>query len=106
MRYTRINVNTKAVTVFSMEEMSLTGLSLTFNVNQDDYIGDLAEGAGVRVVVHDQAQMPFPEYYGIAVNPGQLTYIGASMVIAPSYQSVEYNVNLIFSSSHINCNDN
>jgi len=58
----------------------MTGLSLTFNVDQDDYIGDMADGAGLRVVVHDQSQMPFPEYSGIAVNPGQLTYIGASMV--------------------------
>jgi len=41
------------------------GLSLTFNVDQDEYIGELAESAGLRVVVHDQKRMPFPEDEGM-----------------------------------------
>lgn len=57
-----------------------TGLSLIFNIMQDEYISDFTEGAGIRVVVHDQREMPFPENNGIAVNPGHLTYIGATAV--------------------------
>lgn len=57
-----------------------TGLSLIFDINQDEYIPGFTEGAGIRVVVHDQSEMPFPEYHGIAVNPGHMTYIGATSV--------------------------
>jgi len=51
-----------------------------FNTDQDEYIGDLTEGAGIRVIVHNQTDMPFPEDQSIAVSPGTLTYIGASLV--------------------------
>lgn len=56
------------------------GLTLVLNVEQDDYIGDLAESAGVRIVVHSQDKMPFPEDEGVSVSPGQLTSLGLSMV--------------------------
>ena len=56
------------------------GLSVVFNTDQDEYVGDLTEGAGIRVVVHNQTDMPFPEDWSIAVTPGTLTYIGASLV--------------------------
>jgi Amiloride-sensitive sodium channel len=56
------------------------GLSLVFDINQDEYIPAFTEGAGIRVVVHDQSEMPFPEYNGIAVSPGYMTYIGATSV--------------------------
>jgi hypothetical protein len=58
----------------------LTGLSLIFNIMQDEYIPNFTEGAGIRVVIHDQNDMPFPEYDGIAVSPGRLTYIGTFLV--------------------------
>ena len=54
---------------------------MTLDIDQDDYIGDLAEAAGVRVVVHPQRSMPFPEDEGISVSPGELTYIGLTQVI-------------------------
>jgi hypothetical protein len=57
-----------------------TGLSLIFNIMQDEYISYFTEGAGIRVVVHDQSEMPFPEYKAVAVSPGRLTYIGATSV--------------------------
>jgi len=56
-----------------------------FNTDQEQYVGDLTEGAGIRVVVHNQTDMPFPEDQSVAVSPGTLTYIGASLVsVAPS----------------------
>jgi len=51
-----------------------------FNTDQGEYVGDLTEAAGIRVVVHNQRDMPFPEDDSIAVSPGTLTYIGASLV--------------------------
>ncbi len=44
----------------------LSGLQLTFNIDQDEYSGYLAPNAGVRVVVHPQRKdVPFPEDEGI-----------------------------------------
>ena len=58
----------------------ISGLQLTFNLDQDDYSADLAHTAGVRVVVHPQERMPFPEDEGISAPPGQMTYIGIRLV--------------------------
>lgn len=57
-----------------------SGLSLTFNTDQDEYIGNLAESVGVRVVVHSQSRMPFPEDEGIAAGTGMYTFIGITKV--------------------------
>ena len=59
---------------------TFAGLSIVFNTDQDAYAGDLTQGAGIRVIVHSQSEMPFPEDQSIAVSPGMLTYIGASLV--------------------------
>ena len=53
---------------------------MVFYTDQDQYVGDLTDGAGIRVVVHNQTDMPFPEDESVAVSPGTLTYIGASLV--------------------------
>ena len=53
---------------------------MTFNIDQDDYQPDLAQTAGVRVVVHDQTRMPFPEDEGMSVPPGQISFIGIRKV--------------------------
>ena len=57
-----------------------SGLSLTFNIDQDDYQADLADTAGVRVVVHAQERMPFPEDEGMSIPPGQVSLIGVKKV--------------------------
>ncbi len=56
---------------------------MIFDIDQSDYIGDLAEAAGVRVVVHPQRSMPFPEDEGISVSPGEMTYVGITQVGHP-----------------------
>lgn len=56
------------------------GLAVTINIDQDEYLGDIAPEAGVRVVVHSQDRMPFPEDEGVSVIPGQLTYVGIRLV--------------------------
>ena len=60
--------------------MIYSGLSLTINIDQGEYIGDLADHAGIRVVIHPQNTMPFPEDEGISVRPGLLTNVGLRMV--------------------------
>ncbi len=57
-----------------------TGLQLIFNIDQDEYVGELAESAGVRVVLHPRHRMPFPEDEGLSISPGELTYVGVKLV--------------------------
>jgi len=71
--------------LFQVSNCFSAGLSVTFNTDQDEYVGDLTDGAGIRVVVHNQTDMPFPEDESVAVSPGTLTYIGASLVNQFSY---------------------
>ncbi len=57
------------------------GLHLILNIEQSEYIGSLAEAAGVKVVLHHKETMSFPEDNGFSVAPGQMTHIGLTMVI-------------------------
>ncbi|XP_013398048.1 degenerin-like protein unc-105 [Lingula anatina] len=61
------------------------GLSLTFNIEQSEYVGDLTQTAGVRVLVHDQDVMPFPEDQGFLAAPGEMTFVGIKMVEIDRY---------------------
>ncbi|ESO09379.1 hypothetical protein HELRODRAFT_168360 [Helobdella robusta] len=58
----------------------LYGLSITFNVDQNEYIGKISQSAGLRVVVHDPKRMPYPEDEGILVSPNTLTHIGVNAI--------------------------
>ena len=54
---------------------------MTLHIHQEEYVDELAEAAGVRVVVHPQDRMPFPADEGILANPGQATSIGIKQVL-------------------------
>ena len=56
------------------------GLHLTLNIDQDMYLESMGEEAGVRVLVHHQSSMPFPEDEGVLVLPGQVASIGLRKV--------------------------
>ena len=58
----------------------ISGLHLTLDINQDDYIGYMAHSAGVSVVIHPQGIMPFPDEEGISISPGELTDISLTQV--------------------------
>ena len=60
--------------------VSLTGLFLTLNINQDDYVHQAGDTAGVRLVIHSQTQMPFPEDEGVTIEPGFSTSVGIKKV--------------------------
>ncbi|XP_064620615.1 amiloride-sensitive sodium channel subunit alpha-like [Lineus longissimus] len=52
------------------------GLTLVLNVEQYEYVKSLTPEAGVRVVVHQPKEMPFPEDEGFVVSPGFATMVG------------------------------
>ena len=52
-----------------------TGLRLTLDIGQYEYIPKIGEAAGVVVVVHPGDQMSFPEDEGVVVLPGHRTGI-------------------------------
>lgn len=45
------------------------------NIGQIDYIANIGDTSGIRVIVHPQKIMPFPEDEGITVSPGHFTSI-------------------------------
>ena len=59
----------------------VVGLKLILNIDQEEYVPEVGESAGVRVVVHPQSRMPFPQDEGIVVGPGVLTSIGLRQVL-------------------------
>ena len=61
----------------------VAGLELILNINQDDYSPLTGDTAGIRLVVHPQERMPFPEDEGITVSPGHSTSIGMRQASGP-----------------------
>ena len=55
------------------------GLSLKLCVQQFKYI-PVSHAAGVRLVVHDQTSMPFPEDDGVSSAPRTKTFVGVRRV--------------------------
>ena len=53
---------------------------MIINIDQDDYVKEVGDTAGIRLVVHPQNRMPFPEDEGITVSPGHSTSIGLRQV--------------------------
>ena len=68
--------------------MSHTGLHLTVDIHQDQYLTELGKSAGVRVLINNQQQMPFPEEDGLHASPGFLTAIGIKKVNVPDLNSL------------------
>ena len=49
-------------------------------LDQAQYVTDLTEGAGIRLIVHGRSSFPFPEVFGINVSPGKLTALSVLRV--------------------------
>lgn len=56
------------------------GLVLEMNVEQNEYLGDLTQDAGIRVQVEDKGKVPFPYEKGFSVGPGSTTSVGIRKV--------------------------
>uniref|UniRef100_W5MYE1 Uncharacterized protein n=1 Tax=Lepisosteus oculatus TaxID=7918 RepID=W5MYE1_LEPOC len=48
-----------------------TGLTMELSIEQDEYIEQFSQAAGIRLIIHDQKDMPFPEDDGVNIPPGQ-----------------------------------
>ena len=57
------------------------GLSLEMDVEQEQYIGLLADGAGVRVLLHRQGLANFPYTEGFSISPGTSTSVAINKVL-------------------------
>lgn len=53
---------------------------MEFYLEQTEYIADIQQAAGLRVSIHDQQTMPFPEDNGISIQPGTETSVGVRFV--------------------------
>ncbi|XP_064627110.1 amiloride-sensitive sodium channel subunit gamma-like [Lineus longissimus] len=58
----------------------LHGLSVMLYIDQGDYFHEVADSAGIKVIVHNQDVMPFPQDHGLLVAPGFQTQIGIRKV--------------------------
>jgi len=56
------------------------GMSLVLIAEQDQYLEELGDIVGARILVHEPRLMPFPEDEGIFVQPGRATYVGIKRV--------------------------
>ena len=50
-------------------------MTITLFIDQSEYIDTLASSAGVRLLIHSQAEQPFPVDNGFTAIPGQKTSI-------------------------------
>ncbi|KAK2160274.1 hypothetical protein LSH36_137g07058 [Paralvinella palmiformis] len=57
------------------------GLHVIININQAEYSDVIGDTAGVRMVIHPQNRMPFPEDEGITISPGRATSVGIRQVV-------------------------
>ncbi|XP_065836422.1 amiloride-sensitive sodium channel subunit gamma-like isoform X2 [Oscarella lobularis] len=56
------------------------GLQLSLYLEQEEYIGTVSSKAGVRLLVHSQQSVPFPEEEGVDVAPGFASSVGVKLV--------------------------
>jgi len=68
---------------------------MTINIDQDNYITQTGELAGVRLSILNQNLMPFPADDGVTVSPGYATTIKftqAGYSICCYLQSISHNI--------------
>nr|XP_033816173.1 amiloride-sensitive sodium channel subunit alpha-like isoform X2 [Geotrypetes seraphini] len=71
-------INTEALNITKAGFMY--GLHLELFIQQIEYIRGMTHAAGIRLLIHDQSQMPFPEDEGVNIPPGAETDIGMMKV--------------------------
>ena len=56
---------------------------MLLNIEQWEYVGEITQSAGVRVLIHGHKEMPFPDEAGVSIEPGKSTEIGVQRVSIP-----------------------
>eukprot|EP00057_Strongylocentrotus_purpuratus_P023622 XP_011678096.1 PREDICTED: amiloride-sensitive sodium channel subunit beta-like [Strongylocentrotus purpuratus] len=64
----------------STEIGPIYGLAIELFIDQEEYISTLQSSAGIRIIIHDPNEMPFPEDSGSTLAPGRQTSIGLTKV--------------------------
>ena len=57
-----------------------SGLILEINIEQHEYIGQLTQEAGMRVLISKQGEFPSPLEKGFSISPGYSTSVGMRQV--------------------------
>ena len=60
--------------------MFISGLSLELFIEQDEYIPDITEEAGIRVAVHEFDTTAHPHSEGVSITPNALTSLAVRQV--------------------------
>ena len=56
------------------------GLSLRLNVEQYEYMHGPNSAAGVKILVHEQEEIPMVRELGQAISPGSHAFVGIQML--------------------------
>lgn len=64
----------------SSKSFLLSGLKLNLNIESNEYVPEISQAAGARIVIHPQGEMPFPDEEGVNLVPGFSTAIGVRRV--------------------------
>ena len=73
-------INIRMLAVLYCLILLCSGLQLILNTDQNDYLSEFGETAGMRIVIHEQNKMPFPDENGITVIPGSMTILAMKQV--------------------------
>ena len=64
------------------------GLSLTLNVDQNEYYGAVTSVAGLKILIHHQGTPPMVSQLGFAVGPGTSTFAAIRKQRVRNYDSL------------------
>ena len=59
----------------------LVGLTLNLFIETAQYVPEVSQAAGARIVIHNHGEMPFPDEDGINLVPGFSTSVGVRRVL-------------------------
>ena len=68
------------------------GLTLELFIEEAEYIPELTEVPGIRLAVHDQQTMPFPEDDGLLIAPHRHTMLAIQKVAYSSHMAWYLNI--------------
>ena len=94
------NYNDNPMDAWNYRKATLTGtlygLSVQIFLDQDNYmLNKLSKRAGARIVVHDPANPPLPDEYGMDLRPNTASSISVQLVIKFDLKFLSEDVELI-----------
>ena len=80
MHKTKNSIHLNENFIIKTDFISVSGLTLRIYVQSIEYVPSLSSALGIKMVIHNQSSMPFPENEGIVVKSGSLTQVGIKPV--------------------------